>query len=58
MNTITKPSMEYTPEQIDAAIARARVARSETFHEVFKGVGRSFAGLFGQSVVTGRPVAS
>ena len=58
MSTITKPSMDYSPEQIDAAIARARVARSETFHEIFKGVGRSFTGLFGQTVVTGRPVAS
>lgn len=58
MSTITKPSIEYTPEQIDAAIARARVARSETFHEIFKGIGRSFTGLFGQSVVTGRPLAS
>ena len=58
MSTITKPSMDYSPEQIDAAIARARVARSATFHEIFKGIGRSFTGLFGQTVVTGRPVAS
>ena len=58
MNKIEKPSMDYSPEQIDAAIARARLARSETFHEIFKGVGRSFTGLFGQSVTTGRPVTS
>ncbi len=58
MNTIAKPSINLSPEQIDAAIARARVARSETFHEIFKGIGRNFAGLFGQTVITGRPVAS
>ena len=58
MTKITKPSIDYTPEQIDAAISRARVARSATFHEIFKGVGRSFAGLFGQTVATGRPVVS
>lgn len=53
-----KPTITYTPEQIDAAIARARVARSETFHEIFKGIGRSVTGLFGQTVATGRPVVS
>lgn len=58
MTKIEKPSITYTPEQIDAAIARARLERSATFHEIFKGIGRSFTGLFGQSVVTGRPVIS
>ena len=58
MTKIEKPSIDVTPEQIDAAIMRARLARSETFHEVFNGIGRSFVGLFGQSAPTGRPVAS
>ena len=58
MTTIAKPSIEYTPEQIDAAIARARLARSETFHEILKGMFAGFTGLFGHGVSAGRPVVS
>ena len=58
MNTITKPSIEISHEQIDAAIARARVARSEKFHEIVKGAFTGFSGLFGNGVSAGRPAVS